>query len=163
MQNKKHIELATLLRAATVLLSLTSAHGRENKMTPEETKKWIKNVFAEVVENPEANESTYRKYFAKDYVQYVDGTKMALTDFIDHMAAQKRAVRQLKVDFKYILVDRNQIATLHMVEGTRKDGSQIKIQVNAFFQVRSGQITLCDELTHLIQGEQEDADLGSRK
>lgn len=131
-------------------------------MPSKDLKAWIKEVFANVVENMNPVESTYSKYFSEDYVQYVDGKTLTYEDFVAHMKAQKAVMRSVTITFKQIVVEGNRIATIHYAEGIKKDGSEIKAQVNAVFEVENGKIISCDELTRLIKGDKSDKDLGSR-
>lgn len=131
-------------------------------MTPNEIKKFIQEAFLNVIEDMNATEETYTKYFSKDYIQYVDGKKLTYADFVAHMKAQKSVMKSAKITFKHMLVEGDKIATVHLVYGIKKDGSVIEAQVNALFQIKNSKIVLCDELTHLIKGEKSDKDLGSR-
>ena len=52
--------------------------------------------------------------------------------------------------------------THHHVKVDKKSGQRSEIAVMARFTLASGRILRCDELTHLLVGEREDRDLGSR-
>lgn len=39
---------------------------------------------------------------------------------------------------------------------------KIEVQVNAMFEIQNNQLISCNELAHLIHGEESDQDLGSR-
>jgi hypothetical protein len=136
---------------------------REKTMTPTETKQWLKQVFAEVVENMAATETDYAKYFSPDYIQHVDGTTLNYQDFVAHMKAQKMVMKSLKVSFLRMVVEDNKIATVHQVNAVKKNGGEIEAKIIAFFEIKDNKIILCDELTHLIKGDKSDRDLGSRK
>lgn len=131
-------------------------------MTTTKIKQFIQETFLNVIENMNATEKTYAKYFSKDYIQYVDGKKLNYSDFVTHMKAQKSVMKSIKVTFKHIVAEGDKLATIHIVNGIKKDGSRIEAQVNALFQIKNNKIILCDELTHLIKGEKSDRDLGSR-
>lgn len=132
-------------------------------MQPDEIKRLVKDTFIHVIEDMNATEETYAKYFAKGYLQYVNGETLNYNDFVSHMIAQKKVMQSIKVTIKHITVENDQVATIHLVEGTKKDGSYLEVQVNAFFIVQDKKFILCDELTHLIKGEKSDHDLGSRR
>ena len=131
-------------------------------MTSDEAKKFVQEVFNHTIEDMNATEETYAKYFSKDYVQYVDGKTLKYYDFIAHMKAQKNVMKSAKVTFKYMIAEGDTVATVHLVNGIKKDGGIIEVQVNALFLIKDKKIVLCDELTHLIKGEKSDRDLGSR-
>lgn len=131
-------------------------------MNPQEIKNFLKEAFANVIEDMNATEETYANYFSKDYVQYVDGKKLTYSDFVAHMKAQKSVLKSAKITFRHMLVEGDKIATVHEVDAIKKDDSIIEAQVNALFQIKNGKIILCDELTHLIKGNESDKDLGSR-
>lgn len=132
-------------------------------MTPTETKAFIKEAFSEVFENMNSTEKMYAKYFSPNYVQYVDGKRLNYHDFVDHMKALKSTLKSAKITFKYMVVEGDKIATVHMAEGIKKDGKFVESQVNALFQIKNRKIVLCDELTHLIKGDEADRNLGSRR
>tara|TARA_R110000868_G_scaffold248315_14_gene504851 strand:- start:1938 stop:2336 length:399 start_codon:yes stop_codon:yes gene_type:complete len=131
-------------------------------MTQTDNKQFIKQVFKDTFENMDASEENYSHYFAKEYVQHVDGKTLNYTEFLAHMKALKQAMKTIAIDFKIILADGDKVATVHKVHGIKRDGGTIHAQVNAIFQIKDNQIILCDELTHLIQGNSDDKDLGSR-
>lgn len=125
-------------------------------------KEFIKEVFENCIENMNATEETYTRYFSEDYIQYVDGKVLNYKDFICHMKVQKSVLKCVKITFKYMVAEGDKIATVHIAEAIKKNGKKIKAQINAIFQFRDGKIILCDELTRLVEGEKADEDLGSR-
>jgi ketosteroid isomerase-like protein len=131
-------------------------------MTPNETKQFVKEIFKNTIENMDATEETYAKYFSKDYVQYVDGKTLKYNDFIAHINALKNVLKSAKITFKHMIVEEDTVATVHLVDAVKKDGGIIEAQVNALFRIKDKKVILCDELTHLIKGEKSDRDLGSR-
>lgn len=131
------------------------------QMSPSEMKEFIREVFTNVMENMQATEETYAKYFSKDYVQYVDGKTLNYNQFVAHMKKQKEVFKSAKITFKYIIVEGDKIATIHVGNAVKKDGGIVEAQLNAVFQVKDGKLVLCDELSHLIKGEKSDSDLGS--
>ncbi len=126
-------------------------------------KQLIKEAFANVVENMDVTEETYTKYFSENYQQRVDGKILNYIDFVSHMKVQKTVMQTVRVTFRYMVAEENRVATIHVVNGVKKDGGTIEAQVNAIFQISENKIILCDELTHLIKGDKSDKDLGSRK
>lgn len=126
-------------------------------------KSFLKEAFHHTIEEMEPDEEVYARYFSKDYIQHVDGKTLNYDGFVAHMKAQKKVLASAKITFKYMLVDNDKIATIHIVNAVKKDGSIIEAQVNAIIQVKDNKIILCDELTHLIKGLPSDRDLGSRQ
>lgn len=131
-------------------------------MSPDELKKFIKEVFINLIVNRDADEKTYAKYFSKDYIQYVDGKILDYDHFVRHMKTLAATIKSAQVTFKHIITEGDKVATIHRVNAIKHDGSQIEVQVNALFQIKNNKIILCDELTYLIQGEKSDKDLASR-
>ncbi len=130
-------------------------------MQPNELKQFIQAAFNNVLENLPLADSVCDKYFSKNYIQYVDGKKLNYDDFILHLKMLQLKMKSIKITFKHIIVEDDKVATLHIVDGIKNDGEEVKVQVNALMQVQEGKIILCDELTHLIQGQASDKDLGS--
>lgn len=131
-------------------------------MTADELKFFLQKAFANTIENMSATDKDYATYFSPDYIQLVDGKELNYEKFVLHMKAQKAVMATVKVTFKHIVAEGDKVATVHIVEGHKKDGGFVKGQVNAFFQIKDNKIVHCNELSHLIQGSDEDKDLGSR-
>ncbi len=131
-------------------------------MTPDEVRQFLKEAFAAIIENMAAGEEDYAQYFSPDYVQHVDGKVLDYDGFVAHMAKQKSVLESTRVTFKRIIVEGDQAATVHMIHAVKKDGGVVEGQVNAFWQIKDRKIVLCDELTHMISGDEADRDLGSR-
>src|SRR5258708_2979725 len=106
-------------------LNISISHAGEPKMTSDETKRFVKEIFNNVIENMDATEETYAKYFSKDYVQYVDGKILKYNDFIAHMKAQKNVMKSIKVTFKYMIAEGDTVTTVHLVDGIKKDDGVI--------------------------------------
>ncbi len=132
------------------------------QMHAQEKKALLKQAFAEVIENMNVSDATYEKYFSKNYIQQVDGKTLKFADFVAHMKAQKRALQSIKVEFQQMFVDGDKVMTLHTARAIKKDGKAAEMKVFAFFVILDNKIVYCDELTHLIQGDNADKDLGSR-
>ena len=131
-------------------------------MTPVQNKQFVQNMFRDVIENPRANSSIYKKYFSTDFVQYVDGKKNDYPHFLLHLQALKTAIKTVSIAVEHIVAEGDKVATVHTARGVKRDGSTFATQVNAVFQVKDSKIVLCNELTHLLTGSESDRDLGSR-
>lgn len=132
-------------------------------MTQDELKQFVLEVFNNTIGNiNNVNKEICAKYFSEDYIQYVDGKTLTFHGFVNHMNALKDVMSSITITFKHMLVDDDKVATVHIVDGMKRDGQAIKAQVNAVFQIRDKKIVMCNELTHILEGEKSDQDLGSR-
>ncbi len=125
------------------------------------TRSFVHDVLRTVIEDMQVEDQTYETYFSKDYIQYVDGKTLNYTEFVNHMKAQKTILASASVSFRYIIVEGDTVATLHFVDALKRDGTSLRVQVNAVFKIKDHQFILCDELTRLVQGSKEDENVGS--
>ncbi len=119
-------------------------------------------VFTEFLENLEVNEKDIEKFFNKDYIQYTDGKKLNYQDFVKHIHTLKKSLKYLTVNIRSIAQDNDVIFTNHLILGETKDGKIFSGEVIAEFRINNNQIYYCNELTHMIEGGEENKDLGSR-
>lgn len=114
--------------------------------------------------NPKLDLADVEETHAKSYIQHVDGKTLNYDDYVAHHIKLKQTVSDIQVEFDHMVAKGNKVATVHRARATKKDGSVIKVKVNALFEFNDdGKLILCDELTHLIEGDEDDRDLGSRK
>ncbi len=144
-----------------ILLIAFVAAGCERKSQAEKNENLIRVVFTDVIENPHYDEAIYRKYFAENYRQQVGNHSFGLQGFLDHMKALKRAESNMKVEFDKIIATDDHVTTIHRVVGTKRDGSVIETKLISVFTIANNQITSCDELAHVVRGEESDKDLAS--
>lgn len=149
-----------------ILLNLSSMqtsklYAESPLETAEEIRLFVEKSLRLVIEDMEVSDSVYEAYFSKDYIQHVDGKTLNYADLVHHMKAQKAILASAKVTFKYIIVEGETVATLHYVDAIKKDGSSLRVQVNAVFRLKDHQFILCDELTRLVKGGKEDEAIGS--
>ena len=124
----------------------------------------IRHIFRDIVGGSQVDEAEIRRLFAVGYVQNVDGKTLDLDGFIAHMRAQKQHIAEAKTEFLALAEDGGIVFSNHIVRAKKADGSRIAVQVLAQFEFdENGQIALCDELTRLLEGGSEDADIGSRR
>ena len=128
----------------------------------EHHKQLIRDAFAAVIENPQYDETAIRRYFSPDYVQQVDGKILSFDQFRQHMKVLKETVSAVAVHFDTLAAENEIVFSNHRVTASRSDGQTGEMQVIAEFHIHNGQINYCNELTHLIKGDAEDRDLGSR-
>src|SRR5580700_3678416 len=87
-----------LVKSAFILAILSSV-GLGQEIS---TKELIRQMFKNVIEEKNPDESVYPKYFAQDYVQNVDGKTLDYPAFVRHMKALKREMKKLTVSFRYM-------------------------------------------------------------
>lgn len=163
----KFLTQRTIFIASLLCFPFCSTRGDPQEVNPSEThlsspQQFIRQVFTDVVENMAANEETYSTYFSEKYIQHVDGKTLGYKEFVDHMKAQKAAMKSVEVSFEHIVAEGDKICTVHSVNGVKKNGEKIGFKIIALFQIKEGKIIFCDELTHLTMGTRADKDLGSR-
>jgi len=125
-------------------------------------KEIVKKGFDLLSQKGGINDEEIAAYFHRDYRQYVDGKELDYAGFVAHMKAQQNVVAKMNIYFKNIIQEDNIVFTNHVVDIWKKDGGKIKIHVIAQFTMKDGKVIGCDELTHLISGNEEDKDIGSR-
>jgi ketosteroid isomerase-like protein len=164
-KRKAYMLLATLLLPLTVNCQLAHKNPiqQEGKMTHQQMKSFIKHTFQEVVENPNATEATYAKYFSKDYIQNVNGERLGYKEFVQHMNTLKASVQSIKIIFEDMIVENDKICSHHVAHAIKKNGQEVLMRVIAVMHVKDYKIISCNELTFLIAGEKEDHDIGSRR
>lgn len=130
--------------------------------TPFNSKEHVMAALREIVQAKECDEQRIAHYFSKDYIQNVDGNTLDYSQFIAHMKVLKTVLNDVGLKFLGVAGEDNLVFTHHHVLANKHDGSKIHAQVLAHFTLQDGKIIRCDELTHSIQGSDEDRDLGSR-
>jgi limonene-1,2-epoxide hydrolase len=126
-------------------------------------KNFIEKVFKEVIEDLNANEEIISQYFSPHYIQHVDGHHLNYQDFVQHMVVQKSLLDSIKVCIEHCVIEGNAICTVHRVDAIKKNGEKIAIKVISYFEVENKKIILCDELTHLLEGDEMNQNIGSIK
>ncbi|MCP4473361.1 MAG: ester cyclase [Gammaproteobacteria bacterium] len=127
-----------------------------------ENKEIIKNAFQDVLIDINTTEQSIKQYFSEDYIQYVNGKKLTFNEFVKHVFKLKSILSSIEIEFKYIVAENDKVCTVHVAQGIKNNGNLVRTQVNALFQIKKQKIILCDELTHLMTGQESDKDLGSR-
>lgn len=128
----------------------------------ENYKALVKEGFKAVVEDLTYNEAVIEKYFSTRYLQKVDGSELDYEGFCRHMKVQKEALKHIWMEFTTIVQEGHIVFTNHLVHMETKEGRAATIHVIAEFHVEEGKIAYCNELTHLVKGDSQDGDLGSR-
>lgn len=126
-------------------------------------KETVRRIFRDIVGGNTVDEAEIRTVFADGYVQKVDGKTLDLAGLIAHMHKQKLHISQVQTEFLALAEEGNIVFSNHIVRAVKNDGSRVAVQVLAQFEFDAdGKIVLCDELTRLLEGGAEDADIGSR-
>ncbi|MDO4642495.1 MAG: hypothetical protein Q4A74_01490 [Cardiobacteriaceae bacterium] len=126
-------------------------------------KETIRYIFADIVGGKTLDERSIHQHFSADYEQKVDGKTLNLEQFIEHMRLQKQHIHEVKTTFLTLVEEGHTVFSHHIVHAEKQDGSRIAVQVIAQFDFDDeGKIRACDELTRLLEGTSEDADIGSR-
>ncbi|QSB44343.1 nuclear transport factor 2 family protein [Tsuneonella flava] len=133
----------------------------DKSMTPSEAYDLLQRMFA-VFMNPQTKQDDLAEFLTPDYVQRVDGKQLDYNEFLMHHQALQRTISSGSVNFEHFVTDGVSAATVHTAEAVKRTGERIRLRVIAYYQFCGNRISLVDELTQLLNGEQEDRDLGSR-
>lgn len=125
------------------------------------SKKRVKEALEVILTDLGASVSLIKEYFHPDYVQKVDGKTLDFEGFVAHMHSLRSKVDRLKLTFEKLFEEGENVCSVHIVDVAKKDGSNARVKVIAHFKLSGGKIIYCDELTFLIAGEAQDAQLGS--
>lgn len=121
----------------------------------------LKSLFADLFD-PTKGIEAIKPYFSPQYTQWVDGKLLDFEAFIQHVKALKEVIASAHIEFKEYLENGNIVADTHEVFITKKTGEKLHVKVMAFFTFENQKILSTQELTHLISGNVEDQDIGSR-
>jgi len=128
----------------------------------------LKDTLKSLLENvyqPHLDPEKYiQKLVSTDYLQIVDGHQINYSDFIAHILKQRKIIKDVSFNFIYLVEEEDCVASLHRVQATKTDGNKKVIsEVHAFFQFKNGMLISCNERTKVIQGTDDDEDLGRIK
>ncbi len=128
----------------------------------ESKKAFVKKIFLEVFGAGSFDASIIKQYFHPEYVQHVDGKSLNFDSFVQHIKVLKSSIEKVTIDFEHLIEEDDAVCSVHHIDATKINGRQIEAKVIAYMKFKGNQIILCDELTYLIAGDEEDKDLGSR-
>lgn len=123
----------------------------------------VRKAFEALFEDETLHESVISRYFHVDYKQYVDGKTLNYQAFVEHMLAVKKTICNSKITFDHLISENNSVCSVHTAEGTKTSGEKIKFKVIAYFEVQDEKIILCDELSHMVEGNESDRDIAARR
>ena len=162
-----------------VFLSLTCITGFTNatSVINQEMSPTLKVQF-ENNSNPKANEyllGFFKAFIARDktalesmlskgYIQKFGGSQNDRDEFIQHSLVLSKQLKTMDILFKDVNIDSNgTISEIHVVEVTELDGSKSKFKLYAFYYFdNDGKLKLIDELSTMLEGSNENKDMGSR-
>jgi ketosteroid isomerase-like protein len=127
-----------------------------------DNKSLVRTAFREVFEENDFSESTISKYFHQNYKQIADGNQLNYEKFVKHMKELKKAIHSMKFDFQHLVSEGNAVCSVHIASGRKSDGQVVETKIIAYFEIKDGKIFYCDELSHLLTGDESDRDLASR-
>ena len=130
-------------------------------LTESEVHDLLRRVFAAFT-NPETKPEIYAELLTPDYIQYVDGKQLDYAGFLAHGAALQASLSSGSVTFEHVVTDGASAATVHIADVVKVNGDRVRLKVIAYYQFRGNRISMIDELTHLLEGTEQDRNLGSR-
>lgn len=131
-------------------------------MSTEKNKIWIQTFFKQIFEDPDVDfKKIILEKVSPDYIQIVDGKTLDFDHFFQHIIALKEVISKAEVKFEHIVAEEDKVFTIHKVHVKKKNNDEIIAKVIAMFQIKNNKLILCDELTHIEKGKEEDTDLGS--
>jgi len=122
---------------------------------------FIKELFRDVIENKNYDETLINKYFSENYVQIVDNQELDFETFKKHIKKLKDKIQQVDVQFANIVHNDHSIFTKHYVRSILKTKEVVSHKVFAEFQIKDGKVFHCEELTLQIEGNPSESNLGS--
>lgn len=143
--------------------SMAITHKSVSELSPSAYVDLFKKSMVDIVENMNADETVIAKYISPKYNQWVDGKKLDYKGFIQHMHVQKQHVKSVKIHFVDVIAERNVVSTIHEVTAIKNDGSQILVKVIGHMTYEGDKLIKVEELTYVMQGNDQDKKLGSIK
>jgi hypothetical protein len=144
---------------AILCFQFSPTFAQNQSMTPDQMHLWIQEALHYGFD---MKTTDYTKYMSTDYVEHIDGKVFNFKQWLHHMNGLKDLMQSYTLTFDEIVAEGEQIATSYVVHATKKDGSKLDIRIIAIFKIKDGKIIYCDELTHVINGNQGDKEIGSR-
>jgi hypothetical protein len=112
-------------------------------------------------EDSQPLEATIDCYFATDYWQRTDGHRLSRNEFVEHIRALRNKILRGQVEILEVVQQGRRIADRHLVTVTKHDGSVSRIEVHLFGELTDDRrLHRIEELTRVVSGTAEDAELG---
>jgi hypothetical protein len=104
------------------------------------------------------------KHFSADYRQRTDGVWSNRAEFAEHIAHLRALTASTVVTVLDELSDGSSYADRHIVNVTKRDGSQVLQEVYLFGERdQDGRFTRVEETTLMLEGAEHDRKLGSAR
>lgn len=130
-------------------------------MTKEQAVAFLNQMFQEVF--TESGKLEYAdRYYTKDYVAISNCNHLDRKMFDDHVLALQRDIRKLECSYDEVITAPDKIGVVLSFAIEKTDGSIAKIRSHTFYTLRDGKIAELQELTHVMEGGEEDSDIASR-
>ena len=130
-------------------------------MTHTQARQFLGQIFNSLFDPAETAEQTGR-YFAPEYQQFADGKVLDHALFVEHARTLKATLQSATVTFEKVIACGQSLASVHIVDAIKHNGQRLKVKVVALYEVENGLIRRVDELSHLLEGDASDRDLGTR-
>jgi ketosteroid isomerase-like protein len=125
-------------------------------------KSLIQQMFRDVLEMDSWDERVIDRYFSPAYVQHVDGRTLNFAGFRDHVRELKKILTNLRFTVEHMVAEGDKVMEIHRVQGDKRAGGSFAVRLFSLWIIQDGKIVLCDEISRLESGGEEDRDLGSR-
>lgn len=122
-------------------------------------KQLVKSMLQDVYSSKLDTIKMVKQYFHEDYSQIVDGNKMTLKEFLEHIERQKQSMSEIQFNFIKMIEEKDWLCSLHIANALDSFGDIIQVEIQALFQFEKDKIIYCHGLTHLIEGNAKAADL----
>ncbi len=125
----------------------------------------IDTVLDEVINQQELPlEEVLDRYFSPNYRQRTNGCWDDREGFACHARKLREVCAFAKIEVLDELRDGDRYATRHRVQGTRRDGAEVVMEVYMFAERdTAGRFLRIEETTLMLEGTESDRDLGSAK
>lgn len=133
----------------------------EHVLTEREAHDLLRRMF-DAFTDPTTRPEVFGELLTPDYIQRVDGKELDYAGFLAHTAALQASLKSASVTFEHMVTDGLSAATVHIADAVKANGERIRLKVIAYYEFRDKRIALVDELTHLLDGTEQDRDLGSK-
>jgi predicted SnoaL-like aldol condensation-catalyzing enzyme len=140
----------------------TNRDAAQMQDSTEQNKSLIRQMFQDVLERDAFDETVIARYFSPSYIQHADGKTLDYAGLVNHVREVKRTATKLRFIFEQMLAEGNRVMDIHRVEGGKRTGGRFAVRLFSLWVIEDGKIVLCDELSHVVQGEAGDRDLSSR-
>ena len=98
-------------------------------------------------------------YFHPNYTQCINGVEMGFDYYISHVEEQKKNMKIIKIEYKHIVEDGNEVFALYYPRGTNNEGLLVEAEVIAYFQFEQQKLKRTHGQVRLIEGSLSDVDM----